>query len=122
MGRPPPRATSALSLLPYTALCRTGNWIESRKAVFVIESTMRSGMGAAETVPFGDRAAAERFAAEHGGRIVGFDEVPRDYVLGFAPPSESEQRSEEHTSEIPSLMSISYADLCWKKKNRQTIK
>ena len=58
------------------------NWIEARQAVFVIESKMRSGMGAEEAVPFGDRSAAERFAAEHGGRIVGFTEVPQVYILG----------------------------------------
>src|SRR3546814_2674951 len=28
-------------------------------------------------------------------------------------------RSEEHTSELQSLMRISYAVFCWKKKNRQ---
>src|SRR3546814_5681409 len=28
-------------------------------------------------------------------------------------------RSEEHTSELQSLMSISYAVFCWKKKNTQ---
>lgn len=60
----------------------TENWIEARRAVFVIGSRMRSGMGADEAVPFGDRAAAERFAAEHGGRIVGFSDVPQDYILG----------------------------------------
>ncbi|WP_300295983.1 nitrous oxide reductase accessory protein NosL [Ferrovibrio sp.] len=58
------------------------NWIEARQASFVIGSRMRSGMGADEAVPFGDRAAAERFVAEHGGRIVGFADVPRDYILG----------------------------------------
>lgn len=58
------------------------NWIEARRANFVIGSRMRSGMGADEAVPFGDRAAAERFVAEHGGHIVGFAEVPRDYILG----------------------------------------
>ncbi|WP_315781173.1 nitrous oxide reductase accessory protein NosL [Bradyrhizobium sp. SZCCHNPS1003] len=57
------------------------NWVEARKAVFVIGSRLRSGMGSDEAVPFSDRSAAERFAAEHGGRIVGFTEVPRDYVL-----------------------------------------
>lgn len=41
-------------------------------------------MGAEEAVPFAERAAAERFAAENGGRIVAFGEVPRDYVLGGA--------------------------------------
>ncbi len=58
------------------------NWIEARKAVFVIGSRMKGGMGAAETVPFSDRAAAEKFAAENGGRVVAFADVPRDYVLG----------------------------------------
>ncbi|TWB04664.1 nitrous oxide reductase accessory protein NosL [Bradyrhizobium stylosanthis] len=60
------------------------NWIEARKALFVIESRAKSGMGGDEAVPFSDRAAAEKFAAENGGRIVGFDEVPRDYVLASA--------------------------------------
>ncbi|WP_440639369.1 nitrous oxide reductase accessory protein NosL [Bradyrhizobium sp. PUT101] len=60
------------------------NWIEARKALFVIESRVKSGMGGDEAVPFSDRAAAEKFAGENGGRIVGFNEVPRDYVLASA--------------------------------------
>lgn len=72
------------------------NWVEARKALFVIESRLKSGMGGDEAVPFSDRAAAEKFASENGGRIVGFDEVPRDYVLasanagGGATPGEAE--------------------------------
>lgn len=61
------------------------NWVDARKAFFVIGSTKQGGMGAPETVPFSDRAAAEQFAAEYGGRIVRFDEVPKDYVLGSEP-------------------------------------
>src|SRR3546814_3255187 len=34
--------------------------------------------------------------------------------LGIVPPPH--QRSEEHTSELQSLMRISYAVCCWKKK------
>src|SRR3546814_9524543 len=34
----------------------------------------------------------------------------------------SEQRSEEHTSELQSLMRISYADFCWKNKNQHNAK
>jgi copper chaperone NosL len=60
----------------------TDNWIDARKAVFVIGSRLKGGMGADETVPFSDRAAAEKFASENGGRIVTFADVPRDYVLG----------------------------------------
>jgi copper chaperone NosL len=58
------------------------NWVEARKAVFVIGSDMKSGMGADETVPFSERADAEAFVREHGGRVVRFEDVPRDYVLG----------------------------------------
>lgn len=61
------------------------NWVEARKAYFVIGSTKLGGMGAPETVPFSDRSAAEKFATEFGGRVVTFDEVPRDYVLGSEP-------------------------------------
>lgn len=59
-----------------------GTWMDAREAWFVIESERRGGMGAPEAVPFSEEAAAETFLAEHGGRIVRFDEVPDDYVLG----------------------------------------
>jgi copper chaperone NosL len=63
------------------------NWVEARSAVFVIGSSMRGGMGGEETVPFSDPAAAERFAAEYGGRAVAFADVPPDYVLGSGESS-----------------------------------
>jgi copper chaperone NosL len=58
------------------------NWVDARKALFVIGSSVRGGMGSEEAVPFSDRAAAEKFAGKNGGRIVSFAEVPRDYALG----------------------------------------
>jgi copper chaperone NosL len=57
------------------------NWVEAHRAVFVIGSRRKGGMGADEAVPFSDRAAAEKFASEHGGRIVSFGDMPRDYIL-----------------------------------------
>jgi copper chaperone NosL len=65
------------------------NWVDAHKAYFVIGSGMQGGMGAPETVPFSERAAAQKFAADHGGRIVTFDEVPRDYILGSQPAANS---------------------------------
>ncbi len=64
-----------------------GTWVEAHKAVYVIGSRKRGGMDEAEAVPFSDPEAAKRFAAEYGGRVVGFDEMPRDYILssGTAP-------------------------------------
>ena len=58
------------------------NWIDARKAFFVIESRKQGGMGAAEAVPFGNREAADAFAAANGGRVVTFTEIPSAYVLG----------------------------------------
>jgi copper chaperone NosL len=58
------------------------NWVEARRAHFVLGSARRGGMGAEEAVPFSDRTAAERFATEHGGRVLAFAEIPRDWALG----------------------------------------
>jgi copper chaperone NosL len=58
------------------------NWVEARKAFFVIESRVKGGMGGEEAVPFSERSAAEKFTTDNGGRVVAFAEVPREYVLG----------------------------------------
>ncbi|MEK0083147.1 nitrous oxide reductase accessory protein NosL [Benzoatithermus flavus] len=58
------------------------NWIDAKAAVYVIESRAVGAMGAPEAVPFGERAAAERFVEERGGRIVALAEIPDGYVLG----------------------------------------
>ncbi len=58
-----------------------GMWVEASKAFFVIESRRRSGMNTDEAIPFGSADAARKFIEAEGGRIVGFDEMPRDYIL-----------------------------------------
>ncbi|WP_262268348.1 nitrous oxide reductase accessory protein NosL [Microvirga yunnanensis] len=58
------------------------NWVDARQASFVIGSRMQGGMGGEEAVPFSDKAAADKFAAENGGHVVAFADVPKDYVLG----------------------------------------
>ena len=62
-------------------------WIEAAGAHYVIHSDRRGGMGAREAVPFAARAAAEDFVAAHGGRIVAFTELPKDYILSAEPES-----------------------------------
>src|SRR3546814_7117054 len=54
------------------------------------------------------RLASRRRCIRHGGHI-----VPRHAMR---------RRSEEHTSELQSLMRISYAVFCLKKKKKQEIK
>ena len=72
------------------------NWIDARKAMFVIESRKQGGMGAPETIPFSDRVEAEKFVSVNGGRIVAFAEVPHDYVLSSEPAADSPPPAHDH--------------------------
>src|SRR3546814_4506999 len=52
-----------------------------------------------------------------GERIIAVHPEPR-HAIAQRPRRESRFRSEEHTSELQSLMRISYAVFCLKKKNK----
>ncbi|MDR3517979.1 MAG: nitrous oxide reductase accessory protein NosL [Azospirillaceae bacterium] len=69
---------------PDWAHAQDGGWVDARKAVYVIDSDITATMGMVEEVPFGDRNAADVFARQHGGRVVGFDQIPTDNILGSA--------------------------------------
>src|SRR3546814_4973917 len=96
MIRRPPRSTLTDTLFPYTTLFRSR---AGRQHQDIGEHGERRG---------DDRAAAmpERDAAHHG--------------QGQRADGAGSQgmRSEEHTSELQSLMRISYAVFCLKKKKR----
>jgi len=62
-----------------------GGWVEARKAFFVIESHLSGGMGLPEEVPFSDKSAAEDFARKSGGRVVSFNDIPKDNILSGPP-------------------------------------
>src|SRR3546814_10523004 len=68
------------------------------------------------------KGAREQVWMSHGDRVISLPEGFR--VVGTsdgAPFAAIADRSEEHTSELQSLMRISYADFCLKKNNiRQT--
>src|SRR3546814_2860507 len=51
----------------------------------------------------------------------GFPAGPRCPVLWRRPTTSPSRRSEEHTSELQSLMRISYAVFCLKKKKKKNI-
>ena len=74
------------------------NWIEARKALFVIGSRLKGGMGGDEAVPFSERSAAEKFVADNGGRIVTFEHVPRDYVLASGGDTAPKDDADGHRS------------------------
>src|SRR3546814_9490123 len=57
-------------------------------------------------------------AGHDGGQVV-FEGTPAALVSGRPSLTGEHLRSEEHTSELQSLMRISYAVFCLKKKNTQ---
>src|SRR3546814_2668643 len=100
MIRRPPRSTRTDTLFPYTTLFRSG------------EVAARSADGGAvarrrglPTTPFG---RGPPIASRQGGSI-----RPPSLLSHF-------HRSEEHTSELQSLMRISYAVFCLKQKTPST--
>lgn len=61
-----------------------GIWIRAEAAFYVIDSRRRGGMGAKETIPFRDKEKAGQFAGEFGGRVVTYENISPDYILGDA--------------------------------------
>src|SRR3546814_9540970 len=115
--RRPPRSTRTDTLLPYTTLCRSP--VPSIRSIAVLPpsssvTSYLSGLPAvvrtaAIRVP-GCAAVMRASAASIAVRSVG--------TCG-AETVASSSRSEEHTSELQSLMRISYAVFCLKKKKKQ---
>src|SRR3546814_7668820 len=95
MIRRPPRSTRTDTLFPYTTLFRS---------------------------PRSSRAPSSRVARRsesHENPV----ECGRIGTVGsLRVETHDKQRSEEHTSELQSLMRISYAVFCLKKKNKKKLK
>src|SRR3546814_5067421 len=103
MLRRPPGSTRTDTLFPYTTLFRSPYRLEFR----VID-------------PQGDvrwlRSDAHAYRGEDGTVI--WDGVAIDITDLKATEEALRERSEEHTSELQSLMRISYAVFCLKKKKQ----
>src|SRR3546814_5838891 len=101
MIRRPPRSTRTDTLSPYTTLFRSGEG--------------RAGKVAAAGRP-GRRGRIPGRAAEARTAARGV----RSGRASAGTAHAARPRSEEHTSELQSLMRISYAVFCLKKKNTST--
>src|SRR3546814_7711807 len=95
----PPRSTRTDTLFPYTTLCRS---LQRRR---VLQGHRQAGRSGAQ------RPLWFELAAELHQRAVGDGDGS-----GAGLPQVLRQRSEEHTSELQSLMRISYAVFCLQKK------
>src|SRR3546814_2979728 len=98
MIRRPPRSTRTDTLFPYTTLFRSPVRARSPPARSAL-----SRLWASSCPP--DRGTACDGSDQAAGRL-----------LHRAPARSRLRRSEEHTSELQSLMRISYAVFCLKKK------
>src|SRR3546814_7123684 len=109
MIRRPPRATRTDTFFPYTSLCRS-DLVDELRGVILLQHQRTDALAVrlhvAAVAPRGHRTP----------QAVGWK----------APPARSRgacstarcRRSEEHTSELQSLMRISYAVFCLKKKKK----
>src|SRR3546814_7991991 len=107
MLRHPPKATRTDTLFPYTTLFRS------------------TGASAIQAIPHLGRYAKQLFVVQRTASTV--DErknttTDKGWVAAQKPGWQRARqinfhRSEEHTSELQSLMRISYAVFCLKKKN-----
>lgn len=61
------------------------NWIDARKAWYVLGSNRSGGMGGPEAVPFASEANARRFASEQGGKVYSLAAIPAEAILTVAP-------------------------------------
>src|SRR3546814_2840418 len=121
MIRRPPRSTRTDTLFPYTTLFRSRrgrpgrsrmDWPSCwRLCASTIRSSRNAGGAEARRESLGSNGV-RRDGSAHGRYLCArrFGELR---VLQVSP---SDERSEEHTSELQSLMRISYAVLCLKKK------
>src|SRR3546814_9142599 len=124
MIRRPPRSTRTDTLFPYTTLFRSGLSILSAGRIFAHAVVRRDADSVALAPPqfssivghpdisgLSVRFRAVGHLSDHGG--AGDLRSPDRHSCDAAV-----RRSEEHTSELQSLMRISYAVFCLKKKNK----
>src|SRR3546814_6106404 len=112
MIRRPPRSTRTDTLFPYTTLFRSSEPI--RGANVGPSSRTRRLSSASEG------GALRQWADRRRGGALPRRSPLRQRRTGSRSDRGANQRSEEHTSELQSLMRTSYAVFCLKKKKQQT--
>src|SRR3546814_6656857 len=109
MIRRPPRSTRTDTLFPYTTLFRSDDWFEFIDVPRDHAHNLQLLSSTSPSLVFLHSKPPSRF-------------LPLLLAFWFTTPflmGLSTSRSEEHTSELQSLMRISYAVFCLKKKNNQ---
>src|SRR3546814_2798290 len=123
MIRRPPRSTRTDTLFPYTTLFRS----EAKTVAAVgrhLQATQRLCVGMQRPAQHRSTGRAAQALFERPQRVarIGVDDFEMAQVHTRRLPRRciwQIGRSEEHTSELQSLMRISYAVFCLKKKNNK---
>src|SRR3546814_1865587 len=112
MIRRPPRSTRTDTLFPYTTLFRSPRQVELAAALCALQ-----------------RPHEIRMVARQQALTLGIEILRQRLESGFVDHQAwrrgrwaAASRSEEHTSELQSLMRISYAVFCLKKKKKKRTK
>src|SRR3546814_19479669 len=106
MIRRPPRSTRTDTLFPYTTLCRSSSLLGTRE-IWLGRTPKRNSPS-----PTGRRSTFSGKCTKLA-KLTSLPAIrPGMRLIGG---SENSSRSEEHTSELQSLMRISYAVFCLKK-------
>src|SRR3546814_10883071 len=112
MIRRPPGSTRTDPLFPYTTLFRSDGSVTGVPASFVLINHENNGIALDDTCeirPTWNAAVCK-------------GDIGRLAVAAPGGPAGPSIRSEEHTSGLQSLMRISYAVFCLKKKTKRQIK
>src|SRR3546814_3228866 len=114
MIRRPPRSTRTDTLFPYTTLFRSQRVAHPRQDVGEDDAELGDT----------EHPGREDEVALHQAERLGVDDPREDRPAHQAERQGQgpEARSEEHTSELQSLMRISYAVFCLKKKKKEKYK
>src|SRR3546814_8216863 len=112
MIRRPPRSTRTDTLFPYTTLFRAQQGVDGAEAALRRDPALVAAGG----VQAHRIALAQRQVRDDQRRVQRVVEVRQR----ARPLRRGGLRSEEHTSELQSLMRISYAVFCLKKKKQRT--
>src|SRR3546814_9024073 len=121
MLRRPPRSTRTDTLFPYTTLFRSDFDLSFLFRCLLANSEQKPAAPSSQhRLPRFEKISREKIDAASlrlAPKILGHMRHDISGILAVCL-QKNEKRSEEHTSELQSLMRISYADFCLKKKNK----
>src|SRR3546814_10821317 len=109
MVRRPPRSTRTDTLFPYTTLFRSDEYCCHRGISLTLGRSEKCGL----------RCIYHSWLFATDGTVLETPNIPDPrFKTRFKAKAFPVRRSEEHTSELQSLMRISYAVFCLKKKTQ----